>query len=206
MKTTHPPLARAALLALLVGSGAPLFAQDASDSLSSKPGAGTQPPSEKNVADSEHDRSQNELRRRNSSQPVTVTTIDANANTSLSSQTPAMTSPPFDQTTGKLLSEIRGMDVHNRQGDKLGTIRDVVIDSHSGKAAYFVVSAGGLVGMNQTLRAVPIQALKHEMVGKDERIVLDLDKPRWEQAPALERGRITSLPQDGASANGSYTY
>lgn len=206
MKTTNPPIARAALLALLIGSGAPLFAQSAADSESTSPGAGTRAPSKRNVAANEHDRSQTELRNANS-QPVTVTTIDANAdtnaNTNLSTQMPA-TTQGFDQKTGKLLSEIRGMDIHNRQGDKLGTIRDVVIDSRSGKAAYFVVSAGGLAGVNQTLRAVPIQALNHERVGEDDRIVLDLDKPRWEQAPALERGQITSLPQDGGTIHQFY--
>ncbi|MGH8588305.1 MAG: PRC-barrel domain-containing protein, partial [Gammaproteobacteria bacterium] len=52
-----------------------------------------------------------------------------------------------------------GMDVKNSQGEALGKIHDLVLNFDDGDIAYVVISSGGLLGIGDTLHAVPWKAL-----------------------------------------------
>lgn len=93
--------------------------------------------------------------------------------------------------------ELTGTNVKSRSsGDSLGRVKDFVIDARSGQVVYAVVGAGGVLGVGETLHAVPVSALNYEAVSGDERFTLDIDSARWAQAPRFKKDRLSSLQAD----------
>jgi sporulation protein YlmC with PRC-barrel domain len=81
-------------------------------------------------------------------------------------------------------SEIVGKNVANPEGDSLGTIKDIVIEPHTFKVAYVVVSFGGFFRMSGKLFAMPFGLFKYD-VDKSE-YILDLPKEKLERAPGFD--------------------
>jgi sporulation protein YlmC with PRC-barrel domain len=79
------------------------------------------------------------------------------------------------------LSRIIGTEVRLKSGDKVGDIRDLVIDDN-GAVRLAIVSTGGLLGVGDRLHAVPWDLLVPGM--HDDRI-LDIDKARLKDAPGF---------------------
>ena len=80
-------------------------------------------------------------------------------------------------------SGLIGMEVRNRQNEKLGEIKDLVMDMNSGKVSYVVLSVGGFLGIGEKLIALPPNVAK---VGDNpEYIVLDADKAKIQAAPGF---------------------
>lgn len=82
------------------------------------------------------------------------------------------------------LRKLAGKNVHDAAGEKLGTIRDFVIDKRSGDVIYAVVSSGGILGVRQSLRLVPIGALRPAPAGLDGYII-KIDRVGWNRVPTL---------------------
>ncbi len=80
-------------------------------------------------------------------------------------------------------SKIIGTDVRNTRGEKIGDIKDLVLDKH-GAISYAVVSTGGFLGIGDRLHAVPWNVLQ-TAPGRDFR-VLDMDKTRLKSAPNFD--------------------
>ncbi|HWR53705.1 MAG TPA: PRC-barrel domain-containing protein [Bryobacteraceae bacterium] len=75
--------------------------------------------------------------------------------------------------------------VRNPAGEDLGKAHDLMIDLHSGRVAYVVLSYGGLLGIGNKLFAVPWNAIK---VDEDEKcLILNMDKQRLENAPGFDK-------------------
>ena len=80
--------------------------------------------------------------------------------------------------------KVEGTSVYDRQGDRLGTVNDIMIDKVSGKAIYAVMSFGGFLGIGEKCRPLPWSKLKY-----DEHMggyVADLDKNMLENAPTYD--------------------
>jgi sporulation protein YlmC with PRC-barrel domain len=77
-------------------------------------------------------------------------------------------------------STMTGEDVMNPRGEKLGRIKDFMIDTSSGRIAYAVLSFGGLFGMGEKLFAIPFKALRSR--SDDDAFELDVDKERLERS------------------------
>ncbi len=75
--------------------------------------------------------------------------------------------------------------VKNATGDDLGKIEDLMIDLHSGRIAYAVLSFGGFLKMGNKLFAIPWEALKLDTVKQE--FVLHIDKSRLEQATGFDK-------------------
>ncbi|HEX4241152.1 MAG TPA: PRC-barrel domain-containing protein [Steroidobacteraceae bacterium] len=78
-----------------------------------------------------------------------------------------------------------GNDVYNASNDKLGTIKELMIDMSSGRISYAVLSFGGFLGMGDRLFAVPWQALQLDTNNK--RFVLNVSKDRLKDAPGFDK-------------------
>ncbi|UUJ40823.1 PRC-barrel domain-containing protein [Pseudomonas extremaustralis] len=78
-----------------------------------------------------------------------------------------------------------GNDVYNTQNEDLGDIKEIMLDTASGKVAYAVLSFGGFLGMGEKLFAVPWAALRLDTVNK--RFVLDAGKDRLKNAPGFDK-------------------
>lgn len=80
---------------------------------------------------------------------------------------------------------LEGDKVVNRQGEDLGKVEAIMLDTDSGRIAYAVLSFGGFLGMGEKLFAIPWGALKVDTV--NEQVVLDVDKQRLENAPGFDK-------------------
>jgi sporulation protein YlmC with PRC-barrel domain len=77
-----------------------------------------------------------------------------------------------------------GMDVKNPQGEHLGKIHDLVLNFDDGDIAYVVISAGGLLGVGDTLHAVPWKALS--LNSQADGFILNIDQTAWKNAPSFK--------------------
>ena len=71
-------------------------------------------------------------------------------------------------------SKLMGMNVKNRQDEKLGEVENILVDVQSGRILAVVLSSGGFLGMGEELSAVPPTALGFNT----ERDTLRLDATR----------------------------
>jgi sporulation protein YlmC with PRC-barrel domain len=82
-------------------------------------------------------------------------------------------------------STLAGDEVRNSAGESLGKVDELMIDVHTGKVAYAVVSFGGFMRMGNKLFAIPWSVLK---LDEDEKeFILDVDKSVLENAPGFDK-------------------
>jgi sporulation protein YlmC with PRC-barrel domain len=85
-------------------------------------------------------------------------------------------------------SELKGENVETPSGDKLGDIKEVVIDPSHARVNYVVLSVGGFLGVGDRLVAVPWSALKSMRDGDDTKVTLATTKEKLEKAPEFHAG------------------
>ncbi|MBU0911064.1 MAG: PRC-barrel domain-containing protein [Gammaproteobacteria bacterium] len=78
-----------------------------------------------------------------------------------------------------------GNDVYNHHDDKVGDIKEIMLDMNGGKVSYAVLSFGSFLGMGEKLFAVPWSALILDTENK--RFKLDIDKDRLDNAPGFDK-------------------
>lgn len=79
-----------------------------------------------------------------------------------------------------------GDDVYNHQDEHLGDIKEIMLNMHSGRISYAVLSFGGFMTLGEKLFAVPWEALTLDTVNK--RFVLNVEKKRLEDASGFDKG------------------
>jgi len=85
------------------------------------------------------------------------------------------------------VSKLTGLNVRNREGEKLGTVNDLVANVETGKIEYVAISVGGILGVGDKLFAVPFDLLKFDH-GQDEMFfVLDMSKDKLMAAPGFNK-------------------
>jgi sporulation protein YlmC with PRC-barrel domain len=95
---------------------------------------------------------------------------------------PAMTpAERHDWERSHRVSKILGSDVRTKSGEKIGDIRDIVLDA-SGTIRLAIVSTGGFLGVGDRLHAVPWDALT---LGPKDDHILDIDRARLQAAPGF---------------------
>lgn len=82
--------------------------------------------------------------------------------------------------------KVEGTAVYNRQGERLGSIYNVMIDKVSGQVTYAVMAFGGFLGMGDSYHPLPWKALTYDTTQGG--YVVDLDKDRLEGAPSYASG------------------
>jgi sporulation protein YlmC with PRC-barrel domain len=114
---------------------------------------------------------------------------------------PAQDPRPSDAAIAELYrhgyraSDILGRAVHDGKGQSLGRIGDLVLDTRTGEILYAVVSTGGVLGIGDTTRAVPLRALR---IPEDTKAIvqLDVDSSRWAAAPRFNAEEVALLVRD----------
>jgi sporulation protein YlmC with PRC-barrel domain len=82
--------------------------------------------------------------------------------------------------------KVTGTSVYNRQGEKLGSVYDVMLNKSSGQVAYAIMSFGGFLGMGESYHPLPWRTLTYnEQQGG---YVVDIDRNRLENAPNYPAG------------------
>ena len=91
-----------------------------------------------------------------------------------------------DETDRLIASnKVEGTAVYDRQGERLGSIHNFMVEKRSGQAEYAVLSFGGFLGIGDDYYPLPWKSLKY-----DTRLggyVVDLDKDRLQGAPRYAR-------------------
>ncbi|MES2840903.1 MAG: PRC-barrel domain-containing protein [Pseudomonadota bacterium] len=82
-------------------------------------------------------------------------------------------------------STLIGNDVFNDEDEDLGEIREIMLDMHTGRVDYAVLSFGGFLGMGEKLFAVPWAALELDTTSRC--FVLRVSKARLESAPGFNK-------------------
>lgn len=82
-------------------------------------------------------------------------------------------------------STLNGENVRNAQGEDLGEIKDLMINTADGTIEYAVLSFGGWLGMGDKLFAVPWNTMRLDTV--NHCLVLDVPKERLKDAPGFDK-------------------
>jgi hypothetical protein len=78
-----------------------------------------------------------------------------------------------------------GSDIRNPKDEKLGEIKDIVLDPVQQSIAYVLASRGGFLGIGETLVAVRWKDIR--VTEDHELYVLNIPKSAFDQAPAVDR-------------------
>jgi sporulation protein YlmC with PRC-barrel domain len=91
------------------------------------------------------------------------------------------------EETDRLIAsdKVEGTAVYNRQGERLGSIHNFMVDKRSGKVEYAILSFGGFLGIGDSYYPLPWKSLNYDTSLSG--YVIDLDKGRLEGAPSYER-------------------
>src|SRR3984893_2310337 len=103
----------------------------------------------------------------------------------------------------KANKEVVGRKVVNPQGESLGKVEEVMLDSAPGRIAYAVLSFGGFLGMGDKLFAIPWSRLSLDEGRKV--FVLDVDRATLEKAPGFDKNNWPDMADHGWG-NRIYTY
>ena len=87
-----------------------------------------------------------------------------------------------------------GNDVCNEQGEDLGDITEIMLDTNTGNVSYVVLTFGGVLGVGSKLFAVPWSALKIDIENK--RFILNVDKELLNGAPGFDKDNWPEVPDE----------
>ena len=87
-----------------------------------------------------------------------------------------------------------GDKVVNAYAEKLGVVKDIMLDVESGRIAYAVIASGGVLGLGDKLYAVPWHALTLDPDNKC--FILDVDRDRFEAAPGFDKDHWPSMADE----------
>ncbi|MDB6038451.1 MAG: photosystem reaction center subunit [Verrucomicrobiales bacterium] len=80
-------------------------------------------------------------------------------------------------------SDFLGMEVKNNNNEKLGEVKDMVLDPQSGRVQYVVLAVGGFLGIGEKLLAVPYTSLRPST--ENHKLVMNASRERIAQAPGF---------------------
>ena len=90
-----------------------------------------------------------------------------------------------DETSRLIASnKVEGTAVYNRQGERLGSVYNFMVDKMSGQVAYAVMSFGGFLGIGDSYHPLPWKSLTYDTTAGG--YVVDLDRSRLEGAPSYK--------------------
>ncbi len=82
-------------------------------------------------------------------------------------------------------SSMMANKVFNTHDEKLGDVKDIMIDVISGKIDYVVIECGGFLGMGEKFFAVPYSILALDTV--EECFIMDQSRETLEKAPGFDK-------------------
>ena len=108
------------------------------------------------------------------------------------------------ETTRLIASnKVEGTNVYNREGEKLGTIYNFMVDKRSGGVEYAVLQFGGLFGLGSDYYPLPWDVLTYDT--DQGGYVINLDKAVLEKAPRYASGSDPAFDRDyGRQVYGYY--
>lgn len=97
------------------------------------------------------------------------------------------------------VSALSSDDVCNQRGEKLGSIKELLVDLDDGKLAYAVLSCGGFMSLGEKLYAVPWSALKVDTANKC--LVFAADEDRLKEATGFDSDHWPNMADEAWRRN-----
>ncbi len=97
-------------------------------------------------------------------------------------------------TSAILASRVKGTAVYNGQGERIGTVEDIVLDKLSNQIMFAALGFGGFLGMGEKYHPVPWSMLDYD--ADKGGYVVPMNKDVLQSAPAYELRDLTK--HDGA--------
>lgn len=93
---------------------------------------------------------------------------------------------PMDETSRLIASnKVEGTTVYGREGSKIGTIYNFMVDKYSGRVEYAVLSYGGFLGMGERYAAIPWKMLDYDT--REGGYHIDMTERELKDAPSFDR-------------------
>lgn len=108
-------------------------------------------------------------------------------------------------TKAILASKVKGTDVYNTRGDKIGHVEDVVLDKKSDHIMFAALGFGGVLGMGEKYAPVPWSMLDYQPDRGG--YVVPMSEDMIKKAPVYDLSDLTA--DDGAVGgirDKSYSY
>ena len=113
--------------------------------------------------------------------------------------TPEHTAELDRDEAGDLISsdKVKGTNVYDNAGEKIGSIHDVMLTKMSGKVAYAVMSFGGFLGIGEKYHPLPWDALDYDTSLAGYRV--GMAGEGFRDAPSYNRDELSSDSWPGAT-------
>jgi sporulation protein YlmC with PRC-barrel domain len=92
--------------------------------------------------------------------------------------------------------------VLNKAGEKLGSVKDIMIDITTGQIEYVVIEFGGFLGIGEKFFAIPFRLLAVDTV--EEALVLNQSKDDLEKAPGFDKDHWPKTNSHEFDRSGAY--
>ena len=92
-------------------------------------------------------------------------------------------------TSAILASKVKGTAVYNGQGERIGTVEDIVLDKQSNQIMFAALGFGGFLGMGEKYHPVPWSMLDYDK--EKGGYVVPMNKDVLQNAPAYELADLT---------------
>src|SRR5690348_15183125 len=97
-------------------------------------------------------------------------------------------------TSFQKATRLIGMKVEDIDGQKDGTVRNLVMDIGTGQLKYVVIASGGFFGVHSTLKLVPLQAMSTATTKRDT-LAIGVTTEQWERAPVFKSSDLATFAQ-----------
>ena len=91
-----------------------------------------------------------------------------------------------------LTHDVRGLDVYDRDGDQIGTVRDLYADAQERKVCFLDVTAGGFLGLGERRFLIPVEAVSE--VREDGVVVVDQKRRKVAESPLFDADVVPQPP------------
>ena len=82
-------------------------------------------------------------------------------------------------------SSLTNDNVYDREGTKIGALKEIMLDADTGRIAYGVLSFGGFLGFGDKLFALPWSSITVDTANK--RIIADVSEKQLEKAEGFDK-------------------
>ena len=87
--------------------------------------------------------------------------------------------------------DVRGLDVYDEDGDRIGTVEDLYADAEEGKVRFLDVGAGGLLGLGEKRFLVPVEAVGEV---REDAVVVDQSRRKVAESPPFDADVVVPQP------------
>jgi sporulation protein YlmC with PRC-barrel domain len=85
------------------------------------------------------------------------------------------------------MNKLRGAEVRNPRGEKLGTVEDFVMNMDTGTINYVALGTGGALGLGEKLFAIPYNEIKMTFDGNNIFFVVDVTKDKLKNSKGFDK-------------------